>query len=430
MPGRGEAELTLWAETTREMFWTPALDGQAAADFAVIGAGYAGLSAALTLSASGARVAVLEAETPGAGASGRNGAGLAGIWAGHDPARILEMFGAERGGRMNALVARSPRLVGDLIARHGIDADLRMNGMLIGANDPAAADRLQAAARDWTALQNPMDWLDAAEFAAASGSDRYRGGLFLHAAGTLNPLSYALGLARACAAAGVAIHCHSPVMAIEPAGKAWRVVTPKGRIVASRVLLAAGSAAMRIRPALAACCYPLHMAVAASAPIDEGTAKRLFPRGLPLADSSSLDLFWMMQTPDRRILGSLFPAIGWAKPAAVAAPYAARIRRLFPGAPALRWEHAWTGLIDLVPRRVPQVLQLAPGLHAILGFSGQGINLATALGDAVAGYLLDGDRERLPFPVEAPQRVPLPRLLPWAMRHMAFPLLRLKARIG
>lgn len=397
----------------------------------IVGAGYAGLSAALALAGGGARVVLLEAAAPGAQASGRNAAGLAGIWAGPDSAGIERMFGTDRGRRMNAMVARSPMLVRDLIRRHGLAADLRMQGMLIGAHDAAATGRLQAAARHWTGLGNPMDWLEAPAFAAAAGTDRYHGGLFLRSAGTLNPLAFARGLARAADASGVSIFCNSPVTAIEATGHGWRVMTTQGAAMASQVLLTAGTGTARIWPALQSCYYQLPMAVVASASLDDVEARRLSPRGLPLAGSNSLDLFWMMQTADRRIVGSLFPTVRKGlPPAAVAAPYVARIRRLFPDAPGIHWTLAWTGVIDLLPRRVPQVLRLAPGLHAILGFSGQGINLATALGHETASYLLSGDPDRLAFPIEAPHKLPLSRALPFLMRHVVFPLLRAKARLG
>ena len=50
---------------------TPALPARA--DVAVIGAGYTGLSAALTLARAGRSVIVFDAGTPGIGASSRNG---------------------------------------------------------------------------------------------------------------------------------------------------------------------------------------------------------------------------------------------------------------------------------------------------------------------------------------------------------------------
>jgi NADPH-dependent 2,4-dienoyl-CoA reductase/sulfur reductase-like enzyme len=64
---------SLYAETARPAVPTPPLDGDRRVSVAVVGGGFTGLSAALHLAERGVDVAVLEAQEPGWGASGRNG---------------------------------------------------------------------------------------------------------------------------------------------------------------------------------------------------------------------------------------------------------------------------------------------------------------------------------------------------------------------
>ncbi|WP_222873542.1 NAD(P)/FAD-dependent oxidoreductase [Hankyongella ginsenosidimutans] len=65
-----------YISTAGEGLNSPPLQGETVADAVVIGGGLTGISAAYHLARAGADVVVLEAETVGAGASGRNGGQL------------------------------------------------------------------------------------------------------------------------------------------------------------------------------------------------------------------------------------------------------------------------------------------------------------------------------------------------------------------
>ena len=133
---------SLYAETARPPIETPPLDGDRRVGIAVIGGGFTGLSAALHLAAQGADVAVLEAQEPGWGASGRNG-GQVNPGLKHDPDQVEADFGPDLGGRMVALSGDAPNFVFELIRRHQIVCAALQSGIcaprITGAAPTASA---------------------------------------------------------------------------------------------------------------------------------------------------------------------------------------------------------------------------------------------------------------------------------------------------
>ena len=137
----------LYRETAEPAVPAPPLDGDTRSDVIVVGGGFTGLSAALDLAQQDAKVVVLEAEEPGWGASGRNG-GQVNPGLKHDPDVVERDFGADLGGRMNALAGAAPALVFDLIERHGIACEARRNGTLRAAVGASHAAKVGAAVKE------------------------------------------------------------------------------------------------------------------------------------------------------------------------------------------------------------------------------------------------------------------------------------------
>ena len=223
--------------------------GTVRADIAVVGGGYTGLSAALHLAEAGRDVAVIEARTPGWGASGRNGGQvIAGVK--HDPEALLALFGASVGGRMVATVGAAPDAVFGLIARHGIACDAVRTGWIQPAVSAATLGVSRERVRQWRAAGADVSLLDAAEIARLLGSQAYVGGMLDRRGGTVQPLSYARGLAAAAVRAGARIFAGSPATGLERAGSGWRLAVPGGEVVAERVILATNAYADRLHDGL------------------------------------------------------------------------------------------------------------------------------------------------------------------------------------
>ena len=206
MPSRG-----LWDDTAPPAPPTDSIQGSLTADAAVIGAGYTGLSAALHLALAGMSTVVLESFDVGFGGSGRNvGLVNAGMWI--CPDEVASTLGPMHGERLLLELGDAPRRVFELIERHGIQCETERRGTLHCALGRRGLEDLERRAAQWARRGAPVQLLGAAETAAKLGTGIYAGSLWDHRAGTIQPLAYARGLARAALSAGARIFTQSPVL--------------------------------------------------------------------------------------------------------------------------------------------------------------------------------------------------------------------------
>ena len=227
---------SLWSATANSSPDCPELRADVEADVAIIGAGFTGLSAALHLLQLGRRVVVLEAHTPGWGASGRNG-GQVNPGLIENPEHAIAKFGPQMGQRMIKMSGDAAKLVFDLIAQHEIQCDARPVGWLRAAHNPAGLRNLEQRARQWEAHGATMQRLNATEIAQLMGSEAYIGGLLDPRGGNIHPLNYALGLADAALAAGAQIYGQSKVQTVTQDGDVHLLTTAHGSLCARKVLV-------------------------------------------------------------------------------------------------------------------------------------------------------------------------------------------------
>lgn len=213
------------------------LDCDRTADFVVIGAGFAGLSAArrLTQMHPGARIAVVEAGRVAEGAAGRNSGFM--IDLPHDLASD-DYAGA---GDDRAMIALNRQVIDFAragVEEYGIDRNFfDPAGKVNGAASPAAAANNRRYARHLASLGETSEMLDARQMHELTGSRHYIAGLYTPGTVMLQPAGYIRGLAAGLAARGVDIHEQSPVTGFTREGEGWRVRTARGSIGTSRVIL-------------------------------------------------------------------------------------------------------------------------------------------------------------------------------------------------
>jgi len=174
---------SLWSATANPTPSCPPLAGTEETEVAIIGGGYTGLSAALHLAERGMAVTVLESETPGWGASGRNG-GQVNPGLKEDPDMIERQFGAEMGGRIVRLAGGAGDLVFDLIRRHDIDCAAAQTGWIQPVHDEAATKVVQSRVEQWTRRGAPLRMLSRQETASLLGTESYLGGMIDERGGT------------------------------------------------------------------------------------------------------------------------------------------------------------------------------------------------------------------------------------------------------
>lgn len=398
---------SLWSATANPAPDCPSLHGEAAADVAVIGAGFTGLSAALHLAEAGRTVTVLEAEAPGWGASGRNG-GQVNPGLKEDPDAVLARFGPEIGARMVALSGAAGQLVFDLIERLGIQCDPVRSGWVRAAHSKTALDTLKETATQWQRRGAPLRMLDADEIAEMIGTTAYRGGLIDPRGGNLHPLNYALGLAHAAIRAGARIHGHSRALRLETGAGGYRIETSGGTLKAGKVLLCTNGYTDGLVPSLARTIVPVRSIQVATKPLSGNIGTSILPNRQAPSDTRRLLLYYRKDSHGRLLMGGR----GAYSDGGTQMQFEALrkvTQQMFPQIGAVSWEYAWGGFIAVTSDHYPHLNQLDEGIVAGLGYNGRGVAMATAMGRVMSDWATGVPAAALEFPMTAVRPIPFHR---------------------
>lgn len=214
-----------------------ALDGGKDVDVAIVGAGFTGLSTALSLAESGLSVAVLESNHVGFGASGRN-AGHLTPTIGKDPKSLTTAFGKERAGKLLQLSDRSIEYVESLIRKHSIPCNYEPVGNIIAAVHADQHAAIEKAARAAEEHQVGGELLDTAELERRGLPSGFTLGFLEPKGGILHPGRYVRGLAEVAGAAGATIYEDTPVTDVREDGERVRVATERGDVSARHAVIA------------------------------------------------------------------------------------------------------------------------------------------------------------------------------------------------
>lgn len=228
-----------WAAILPDRVPTPALHANITADFAIIGAGFAGLSAARRLSQlnPGARIALLDAGAVGEGAAGRNSGFM--IDLPHDLTSD-DYAGADATGERDliALNRAAIAFARDAVCEYGIRPDfLDPAGKINGAATPRGHAANLSYAAHLAGLNEAHEMLDAQNMREVTGSSYYTSGLYTPGTVMLQPAGYVRGLADGLRGA-VALYENTPALSIDRSGPDWTVRTPHGAVTAGAVILA------------------------------------------------------------------------------------------------------------------------------------------------------------------------------------------------
>lgn len=397
----------LWTHTAEPAPDTPPLRGDARADLVVVGGGFTGLSTALHAAEAGADVVVLETESPGFGASGRNNGQVIPAFVRHNPDDIVALFGEERGERLNAWAAASSLLVFDLIARHDIRCEAAQNGWLQPAHRQSRMAAVRKKQSQWAARGAPARLLDGAETEALTGSPYYRHGGWIHDhGGHIQPLGYSRGLARAAQAAGARIHGRSAVTAIDRADGRWIARTAQGQVTADAVVLATNGYTEAIWPRLRQSIVPFRTFHAATAPMGDNVAASVLPQNHGLSDTRQA-LWAFRKDQGGRLITTAAPIATWGAAGRIRAATERRLEQTFPQIGKIEIAHIWEGYIAMTTDRLPRLHELAGGVYAGMGYSGRGIAFATAMGQTLAERALGAPADAAPLPPAPVKTLPM-----------------------
>lgn len=390
------------------------LDRDATADIAIIGAGFAGLSAARRLGqlAPGLRVAVLEAGRVADGPAGRNSGFM--IDLPHDLASDSyagEALEADRA--QTRLNRRAIAFAAQAAEELALDAEAFDPSGKINAAASEAGDRHN---RDYAAhlerMQEPCRLLDAAEMQALTGTRFYSSGLFTPGAAMIQPAAYIRGLAGGVSR-HAALHEQSPVTRIAPDGAGWRLDAPGGTLRADRVILAnnghAGSFGFFPRRLLHIFTY-----ASMTEPLPEGALPGAPRWGVTPSDPMGCTVRRIVSGGESRIVvRSRFtcdPGMEVSEAAIVRAGRAhdRKFADRFPMLAGVRMQYRWAGHLCLSWNGAPGFGELAPGVIAAVCQNGLGTTRGTLAGLAAAELAAGAEPDLAPAlsAQPAPSRLP------------------------
>ncbi len=394
------APISLWDVSAVEPDTSTAFEPSATTvDVAIVGGGFTGLSTALYAAQAGLSAHVLEANQIGYGGSGRNvGLVNAGVW--HPPAKVRDALGDTYGPRFLKTFGDGPRLVFDLVEKHQIRCEATKTGTIHAAHAPAGYVDLKDRHAEWSRMGEPVELLSRAEAAERIGTKAFFGGLLDHRAGTINPMGYCRGLARAATAAGARVATGVRVTALRRAGEVWEVETDQGALTARNVVLGTNAYTDALWPGLSRVFTRIHYFQLSTPPLGDAAA-HILPGRQGVWDTGPIMFSLRRDAEGRLIIGSMGTVIG-SKAAGLSERWARKqIRRLFPELGTVSFEEAWHGQIAMTPDHLPRICILDDGLYTAIGYNGRGITTGTIFGKAMAGLMSGGDPADLPLPVAA-----------------------------
>jgi glycine/D-amino acid oxidase-like deaminating enzyme len=394
------AGLSLWHETAGED-WTPRppLAGDREADVAVVGAGYTGLWTAYYLLRAdpSLRVTLVEAETAGFGASGRNGGWCSALFP-VGPERLAAMSPRGREGAVaqhEAMRATVDEVL-DVCATERIDAHAHKGGTLVLARSAAQLRRAREevqAARAWDRGEDDLVLLDAGAARGRLDATGTLGATYTPDCAAIHPARLVRGLARAVEARGGRIHEGTRALRIEPG----RVVTEHGTVRAEVVVRATeGYTAALAGHARAL--VPIYSLIVATAPLPEQIWERIgLAERETFSDHRNLIVYGQRTRDGRLVFGGRGAPYHFGsrvrpehdRDQRVFAGLHATLLEMFPVLAGTPFTHAWGGVLG-VPRDwcASVGLDRRTGLAWAGGYVGDGVGTSNLAGRTLADLVL------------------------------------------
>ncbi len=365
-------------------------------DVVIVGSGYTGLSAALTLAKAGRSVLILEAEDVGFGASTRTG-GLMGDLMKPGFLNMCKRYGESRAAALWREGRASFQFTLNLIESERITCELQKVGRFTGAWRPGHYEDL---ARELEALGKIID-IDAAMIPKAEqhrqiGSDLYHGGRLIRSHAAVHSALFHQGLLERATALGVLIKARTPAFGIVRNKNDFKIKTPNGEVTAGTVLIATNGYTGRATSKLKRFVVPINSHMIATEPLAPDLMDRLTPARRIFSDTKKVAHYFRSSPDGTRILfGGRAGEPETHLKDSTEVLYRAMIR-VFPDLEGVTITHNWCGAVAYSFTSAPQI-GVQDGLYYAMCYSGLGVAMAPYLGHKVALKIVGDKQGATPF---------------------------------
>ncbi len=390
----------------------PHQDIELECDVAIVGAGYTGLTAALTLATAGKSVQVFDKDKAGAGASSRNG----GITSGSlrlSLSLAIERYGEEKACAMFIEAQTARQHLKDLVTEHDIDCDYTLPGLFTGALTES----------DFDSMKRETDFLNSKTGMAPTivnnnmlqdyvGSTKYVGGISNDMIGTIHPAKLVAGLSKAATKAGTRVHAETAVLNIKKNAGHFLVQTERGTCTAKNVIVATNGYTDASDKWLRRRLVPVKSRIVVTEELSPNLVHTLMPQARAMGERKKLYRYFR-PTPDgkRILMGGREPPFSNNSDHAIKHGRKA-LASIFPQLEDVNISHSWSGNVAFSRNNVPQFFT-HDGIQYAVGYCGSGTVWAPWLGKKAALKILGEPDAHTQFETSPPPAIPLYNGKPW-----------------